>query len=95
MVDRARLHSLRSVPLAPSPWFFFLDVVNEDARDLVAGSSSPAAPSRSSRTATRTARCCCTGYRVTQRMPQRGYSPKGILHDHCLSPGEEEAVPSG
>ncbi|MDH7510404.1 MAG: hypothetical protein QHH04_05110 [Methanolinea sp.] len=33
-------------------------MVNEDARDFVAGSSSPAAPSRSSRTVARTARRC-------------------------------------
>ncbi|MCE5298621.1 MAG: hypothetical protein LLF84_06735 [Methanoregulaceae archaeon] len=55
-VDRARLHSLRSVTLAPSPWTFIQEWWYMDARDFVAGSSSPAAPSRSSRTVPRTAR---------------------------------------
>ena len=47
-VDRARLHF---VTLAPSPCPLLLDRWNSDARDFVAGSSSPAAWARSSRTA--------------------------------------------
>ena len=66
-----------------------------DARDFVAGSSSPAASSHSSRTVARTARRCCMKYCDTTECPRRGYGPKGVHHDHCLSLGEEEAVLSG
>jgi len=43
----------------PSPYSLFLGCWHLDARDFVAGSSSPAAPSRSSQTIARTARRCC------------------------------------
>ena len=92
-VDRARLHSLRSVPLAPSPWFLHPGCWHDDARDFVAGSSSPAAPSRFSRTVARTARRCCMKHCDTTECPREGYGPKGIHHDHCLSPGRGGGCP--
>jgi len=48
-------------------------VANDDARDFVAGSSSPAAPSRSSRTVSRTARRWLLGNTVIQKnAPDKG-----------------------
>ncbi|HNL85820.1 MAG TPA: hypothetical protein PKH71_01545 [Methanoregulaceae archaeon] len=70
-----------------------MPVGTEDARDFVAGSSSPAAPSRSSRTIARTARRCCMKYCITTECPREGYGPKGIHHDHCLSRGRGGGCP--
>ncbi len=72
-----------------------LPVGTEDARDFVAGSSSPAAPSRSSRTVPRTARRCNTKHCITTECPKEGYGPKGIHRDHCLSPGRGGGRPIG
>ena len=91
-VDRARLHS---VPLAPSPWFLVLDCWQEDARDFVAGSSSPAASTRSSRTVPRTARRCDTGSSNFQTILRPSKCPKGFHPAYCLSPGRGGARAGG
>ncbi|HNW79929.1 MAG TPA: hypothetical protein PKJ91_00440 [Methanoregulaceae archaeon] len=73
-----------------------MPVGTEDARDFVAGSSSPAAPSRSSRTVARTARRCCMRYcENPQHAPEKVMARRASIMITASPLGEEEAVPSG
>ncbi len=78
---------------APSPCFLFLGWRESDARDFVAGSSSPAAPSRSSRTAARTARRWWLG--ILPPAPFPGECPEGRTGRHTVPSIEQPLSGAG
>jgi len=62
-------------------------VGNEDARDFVAGASSPAALPDPRGPFHGPLVAVCMKHCGSRECPREGYGPKGIHHDHCLSDG--------